>query len=209
MKDVFRWLALVVSAATAFAPRRAGVSAAEGDADLVRAMAGGDGHALAATYDRYGRLVHSLALRIVGDAAEAEDVVQDVFLQAWQQAGRFEASRGSVPAWLLAMARSRAIDRLRARQSRPEGHRADQDFELAADAGLLPDRHAIDVQHAGRVREALHQLPGLQRVAIELAYFEGLTHAEIAARLEQPLGTVKTRIRTGLLRLRATLAGLA
>ena len=179
------------------------------DVARVAGAARGNGAALAALYDRHARAVYSLALRVVTDEADAEEVVQEVFDQAWRQASRYEPARGTVVAWLLNMARTRAIDRLRARRARPD--RAGLESERAWSA--LPARSAdpldaIDTaRDAARVRQALQRLPLLQRVAIELAYFEGLTQTEIAARLEEPLGTVKTRIRVALLKLRDALSG--
>ena len=177
------------------------------DHTTLERMARGDHEALAELYDRHSRLVYSLALRIIRDQGEAEDIVQEVFSQAWRQAGRYEARRGNVIAWLLNLTRSRAIDRLRGRQSRPE---AASDSLLAID---IPDlTMPVDEQlslegRASRVRAAMKELSVLQRVAIELAFYEGLTHVEIAERLELPLGTVKTRIRQGLLKLKDRLAG--
>jgi len=172
-------------------------------------MRRGDADALAELYDRHARPIYSLALRILQDAADAEDIVQEVLSQAWRQAGRFDASRGHVSAWLLTMARSRAIDRLRARRSRPDRGSEMQPLVDLPDAALAIDVQLVSAEQVARVRAALDALPLLQRVAIELAYFEGLTHVEIAARLEQPLGTVKTRIRSGLMKLREALAGVA
>jgi RNA polymerase sigma-70 factor, ECF subfamily len=181
---------------------------AEDVARVARAAAG-DEAALAALYDVHARVVYSLALRIVGDEADAEDVLQDVFDQAWRQAGRYDAQRGTVAAWLLNLARSRAIDRLRARRARPDTSATTSDDAWASlpARGVDPGEALAAARDAEKVRRALHELPALQRLAIELAYFEGLTQSEIAERLEQPLGTVKTRIRNGLLKLREVLSG--
>ena len=179
------------------------------DADCVADVAAGDGAALAALYDAHSRAVYSLALRVVGDEAEAEDVLQEVFAQAWRQASRYDSARGTVAAWLLTMARTRAIDRVRARRARPDMHApgtAEASLDVSA-PGADPSEALAAARDAERVREALRGLPLLQRLAIELAFFEGLTQAEIAERLEQPLGTVKTRIRLGLIKLRDALSG--
>jgi RNA polymerase sigma-70 factor, ECF subfamily len=170
-------------------------------------MARGEGDAVAELYDRHARPIYSLALRILGDTTEAEDIVQDVFSQAWRQASRYSATRGAVGAWLLNLARSRAIDRLRARRARPGGISDDRAADQLIDTGPPADTQVLSSEQVARVRAALDELPLLQRAAIELAYFEGLTHAEIADRLEQPLGTVKTRIRLAMLKLRDVLAG--
>jgi RNA polymerase sigma-70 factor (ECF subfamily) len=171
---------------------------------LVARLAMGDMDAAADLYDRHAAQIYALARRIVRDDGDAQDVVQEVFSQAWRTAGRYESGRGSVAGWLLMITRARAIDKIRARQSRP-----------AAVTDVLPDsipatgRSAADVlvaaEDAGRVREALGALPDAQRTALELAYYEGLTHSQIADRLSEPLGTVKTRIRTALGTLRAKL----
>jgi len=181
-------------------------SAAEDRAAFDR-MAAGDQDALAEIYDRHGRLVYSLAFRILRDQSDAEDVVQDVFSQAWRQASRYDASRGSVLGWLLTLTRSRAIDRLRGRRSRPEPSTDESALNSIPDPAAPADVQAASAAQATHLRAALDGLTVLQRVAIELAFYEGLTHAEIAERLELPLGTVKTRIRQGLLKLRDRLAG--
>ena len=178
------------------------------DLACLRRLVSGDGDALGRLYDRHARSIYSLVLRIVGDEGDAEDVVQEVFAQAWRQAGRHDASRGAVGAWLLVMARTRAIDRLRARRARPDLHVPEDERVMEAIPASTPDAASgiIDAEQARSVQLGLAELPLLQRLAIELAYYEGLTQREIADRLEQPLGTVKTRIRLGLLRLRETLA---
>ena len=179
------------------------------DQHAVRRIADGDADAIAELYDRHARRVYSLALRILGDAPEAEDVVQEVFLQAWRQASRYTATRGVVAAWLQTLTRSRAIDRLRARRPYADAAGGDRAATEAVDSGPPIDWQFLSSEQTRLVRAALERLPLLQRVAIELAYFEGLTHAEIAARLEEPLGTIKTRIRAGLMKLREALAGVA
>jgi RNA polymerase sigma-70 factor, ECF subfamily len=181
-------------------------SAATDQAALER-MARGDHEALAELYDRHGRLVFSLALRILRDQGDAEDIVQDVFSQAWRQAARYESSRGNVIAWLLNLTRSRAIDRLRGRRARPDTAAGDPAALEVPDLSQPVDEQIALSNQAARIRAAVDELSVLQRVAIELAFYEGLTHVEIAERLELPLGTVKTRIRQGLLKLKERLAG--
>jgi RNA polymerase sigma-70 factor (ECF subfamily) len=176
---------------------------AAADHDTIRRVARGDGDALAALYDRHSRAVYSLALRVLGDTNEAEEVVQDVFAQAWRQAARYDTSRGAVVAWLLVMTRSRAIDRLRARRGlQPLAGDSEHALDVLSDPAAGPEREALTAEARSRVRQALEQLPFVQRLAIELAFFEGLTHVEIAERLELPLGTIKTRIRLGLMKLK-------
>lgn len=185
----------------------AGVSRTSADDQVaIERVARGDQSGLADLYDQYARLVYSLALRVLRDAGDAEDVVQEVFCQVWRQASRFDVSRGNLAAWIMMLTRTRAIDALRRRKARPQ---LTSDSEQPERADKSP---AVDVQvmwqgRAKDIRSALDNLPLLQRVAIELAFFDGLTHAEIAEQLEVPLGTVKTRVRQGLLRLRDSLAG--
>ena len=187
------------------ASSRLGVEDRAADAAVLRRMAAGDSGALAELYDRHARGVYSLALRVLQDVHEAEDVVQDVFSQAWRQATRYDAARAAVGAWLLNLTRSRAIDRLRARRARPEAPVDTEGIAAVAGPGMAADDRVISDERGRLVRQALDDLPRLQRVAVELAFYEGLTHVEIAEQLEQPLGTVKTRIRLGLLRLRDVL----
>ncbi len=168
-------------------------------------MASGDGAALRALYDQHARGVFSLAVRILRSQQDAEDLVQEVFVQAWRQAIRYDPGRGTVAAWLLTQTRSRAIDKLRSRRARPEGAEVEGALEQQRDPAAGADVEVVRLEQADAVRRALDGLPHPQRAALELAYYEGLTHVEIAERLEEPLGTVKTRIRQGLLRLRDAL----
>lgn len=176
------------------------------DADrlIVERLARGDAAALAELYDRHGRSVFSLAVRILSDHGEAEDLTQDVFSLAWRNAAKYDPSRGVVAAWLLVTTRTRAIDRLRSRRVRPGAATEDEVRRLDAipDAAPSVELMVADRQMAGRVRDAIALLPADQRLALELAYFEGLSHSEIGERTGTPLGTIKTRIRTGLARLR-------
>lgn len=178
------------------------------DREALARMASGDQGGLADLYDRHGRLVFSLALRVVRDRGDAEDVTQEVFVQAWRQAERFSDARGNVVGWLLNMARSRAIDCARRRRVRPQLAEADTTADVRDD-GPGHDLQFDWRERAQTIRHAMEELPMLQRLAVELAFFDGLTHAEIAEQLEVPLGTVKTRVRQGLLKLRDRLAGVA
>jgi RNA polymerase sigma-70 factor (ECF subfamily) len=151
-------------------------------------------------YDRYSSIVYSIALRVLGDTGAAEDVLQEVFLQLWRNPGVFDSSRGNMAAWLAVIARNRAIDSLRKR--RPETDIADVVVSVEPDlAGDTERARAME-----KIRGVLGDMPAAQRSALEMAYFEGLTHIEIAARTGEPLGTVKTRIRAGLLSLRKAFA---
>lgn len=158
--------------------------------------------ALGALYDRYIRLVYAVALRITGDRETAEEVVQDVFQSIWQTAGSFQPGVGSFSAWLLGIARHRAIDATRSKRERARAREQALDTDRSAGAESHLDDEVARRMLRDAVREALDALPASQRQAIELAYYGGLTRAEIAARLNEPLGTVKTRLRLGLLKLR-------
>jgi len=170
----------------------------------VSRLAAGDMRAAEELYDRYAGQVLALARRILRDDGDAEDVVQEVFSQAWRTAQRFETSRGTVAGWLLVMARTRSIDRLRARQARPDT-RSNLFPDTLAAPGVPVSDLMLSEEQSVRIREALRGLPDAQRSALELAYFEGLTQSEIAQRLTEPLGTIKTRIRTALGTLRQRL----
>jgi RNA polymerase sigma-70 factor (ECF subfamily) len=179
-------------------------------AELLRAMARGDKSALAGLYDSLGKPLYSLAYRVLNDASEAQDVVQDVFLQMWNKAATYDTSRGSVFGWAATLTRNRAIDRVRMRKRRAELlAESAQDLQPAAAAGDGDSAASLWIREkAGAVRSALTQLAPDQQKAIELAFFSGLTQQEIAAKLDEPLGTIKARIRRGLLKLRETLPGL-
>ena len=179
--------------------------AAAEDLRIIRRLAEGDAGAVGDLYDRHGRAVYALACRILRDTSEAEDVVQEVFAQAWRQAGAYDARRGAVAAWLLIMGRTRAIDRLRARTTRSKTIATSDALPDSVDPAGGPEWTAVSLETAARVRAALEGLAEPQRLPIELAYYEGLSQTEIAERLREPLGTVKTRIRSGLLKLRAAL----
>jgi RNA polymerase sigma-70 factor (ECF subfamily) len=180
------------------------------DVELVGRAARGDERAIGQLYDRYGGVLYAVAYRIVGQRADAEDVVLDAFAQAWRDASRFESGRGSVAGWLTTIARSRALDLVRAR-SRRDRITASAAAERPADAPAMgeyrPDpARALDHDERRRqVQQAMQTLSPPQRQAIELAYFEGLSQSEIAERLQEPLGTVKTRVRLGMQKLRECL----
>jgi len=151
---------------------------------------------MAALYDRYSSIVYSVALRVLGDTGAAEDLVQDIFMQLWRSPGSYDSSRGSLGAWLAVISRNRAIDGLRRR--RPESDVEDVIVSVTPDLASEADR----ARAAEKVRGLLRGMPVAQRAALEMAYFEGMTHAEIAAKTGEPLGTIKTRIRAGLTALR-------
>ncbi len=175
------------------------------DLDLIARIREGDQSALDELYRRYSSPVYSLVWKILQNPEESEDVALDVFWQIWRQAERYDLSRGAPPAWIFTLARSRAIDRLRARHRREDRTISFDDPELnldPLDEEKPPDEVASFRQRRDAVREAMKTLSPKQREAVELAFFHGMTHVEIAEKLRQPLGTVKTRIRQGLIRLR-------
>lgn len=185
-------------------------SAETPDVALVRAMAAGDERALGVLYDRWQPLLYSLVLHVVGDPGDAEEVLEDALWQAWRQAGSYTESRGSVRTWLATIARSRALDRVRVRRAARRDVSID-DAPAAAELAIDTDGPAEAAEAADlrtRVRMALSSLPPDQRETVELAYFGGLSQTEIAAATGQPLGTVKTRARLALQKLRTALEGL-
>ena len=171
------------------------------DLALVSAIRAGDASAMASLYDRYSPVVYSVALRVLGDTGAAEDIQQDVFMQLWRNPGAFDASRGNLGAWLAVITRNRAIDALRKR--RPETDPEGVVLSVVPDMAGEADRSRV----AQKVRGVLSTMPGVQRSALEMAYYQGMTHTEIAAKTGEPLGTIKTRIRAGLIALRKAFEG--
>ena len=190
--------------------------ASAADVELVLRMQSGDERALGAFYDRWYPAVSALAARMLKSADDVEDVVEETFWQAWRQASRFAAERGSVATWLLTIARSRALDRLRAtrrlREETLEENRGEaREGSSAAASVAAPNDPSRDVEQRERaaiVRAALSELPTEQREALELGYFGGLSQSEIAERTGQPLGTIKTRMRLAMMKLRDRLSVL-
>jgi RNA polymerase sigma-70 factor (ECF subfamily) len=185
--------------------------ASERDQDLVslvERVATGDQSALAALYDATNRFIYSLVLRVLGDMSSAEEVLIDVYTQVWRQAASYDANRGAPLAWMATIARSRAIDRLR---SGWQDQYRKESLDILGDApanAANPEESAAASERQRFVREALNLLTPEQRRVIELAYYSGLSHSEIAEKLNQPLGTIKTRTRLGMIKLREALAPL-
>ena len=191
---------------TVEAPDTAGEEQARLQAGLLAAWARGDKSALARLYDYLGKPLYSLAYRVTNDASEAQDIVQDVFLQMWHKAATFDSSRGSVFGWAATLTRNRAIDRVRMRKRRTELlAESAPDLQPAATNDSDAAASLWVREKAGAVRAALTQLAPEQQTAIELAFFGGLTQQQIAEKLDEPVGTIKARIRRGLLKLRETL----
>ena len=173
-------------------------------ATLMRSIADGDERAFETLYDRTSRQVYGLVLRITGNVATAEEVLLDAYTQAWRKRTQYDEVRGTPLAWLITIARTRAIDRLRSTRGSDERQAALDEASMHAEATNITA--AMEARDAGRhVRSALEALPGEQREVIELAYYGGMSHSEIAARLGQPLGTVKTRVRLAMMKLREIL----
>ena len=194
---------------TAGGERSAAHLRALSDEELMQLVYRGNAAAFEVIYDRHADAAYSLARRMCGQASLAEDVVQEAFLSMWRSGARYDRNRGSVRTWALGIVHNRAIDALR--------RRAVRDRRLAAEEGIeerIPARERTELEFARRdeareIREALDQLPAEQSRVIELAYFGGLTHVEIADALDTPVGTVKGRMRLGLQKMRATLGGTA
>ena len=166
------------------------------DATLLSAVRSGDEQAMAQLYERYSSIVYSVALRVLGDTGAAEDILQEVFMQLWRSPDVFDPSRGSLAGWLAVITRNRAIDSLRKR--RPETDITEIVVSIEPDLASGADWSRV----LEKIRSALTSMPSTQRSALEMAFFEGLTHTEIAAKTGEPLGTIKTRIRAGLVILR-------
>jgi RNA polymerase sigma-70 factor (ECF subfamily) len=179
------------------------------DTQLMQRMAGGDRDAFAELYDRLSRPLYTTAWRILNDAREAEDIVQEVFLALWQKSSDFERNRGTAFSWAMTLTRNRSIDRIRMRKRRGELLAQSAPEDLGYNQASTSDDSGDDVEskeRAAAVRQAIAALPSEQQQALKLAFFTGLTQQEIAAQLSQPLGTIKARIRRGLLKLRDTVA---
>ena len=177
-----------------------------GLASVVARVAAGDERAVGTLYDLTSRRVFALTLRILRDRGAAEEATLDVFTQVWKQADRYEPSKGTPLGWLLTMARTRAIDLVRSRGRHTDREARLDEATAIPDRGRSPEDAGRDAEDARRVRRALAVLPAEQREALVAAYFGGLSHTEVASALGQPLGTVKTRIRSGLIHLRRLLA---
>ncbi len=181
----------------------------EADEQLMLAVAAGSRTAFTALYERFSTPLYSLALKMLANEAEAQDLLQEVFLSVWNKAGTFRAEKGTAFAWVVSQTRNRAIDRLRSRRRRgelvdahgPELEPSGSVVQSSADQCALSER-------GRQVRSALEQLTAEQRQVLRMAFFEGMTQAEIAQKLEEPLGTIKARAHRGMTRLRATLGFL-
>ena len=182
------------------------------DLTLIRRIVARDETAVAELYDRHSRMIYSLILRILRTPADAEDVLQEVFVRVWTRAETYDERLGSPAAWLARIARNRAIDRFRSKRSRPEIEPVSEtpafDTMPSTSPADNPETLTAEMATAGAIRQAIAALPEGQRTLIEAAFFEGYTHQELASRFGVPLGTVKTRIRTGLIAMRERLEHL-
>lgn len=186
------------------APSHEGAPAAADLADLLKRSARGDQQAFAALYDATSSRAHGLAVRVVRDPAQADEVTQEAYLEIWRTASRFDPARGSAVSWLLTIVHRKAVDRVRSAEAsrRRESTYHHENQPVAHDATAEAAQASLE---ARRVRTALQSLTAVQREALELAYFGGYTHTEVASMLDLPVGTAKTRIRDGLIRLRDTM----
>jgi len=175
---------------------------------LIGRTAQGDEAALGTFYDKTGSQVYGLAFRVLNDSTMAEEVTMDVYMQVWKQAGQFDQGRGNPMVWLAVLTRSRAIDRLRVGKKDREAREPLEEFSDERDEESDPEQRSVYLEQGRIVRQALISLPAEQRVIIELAYFGGLSHSEIATQIGEPLGTVKTRLRLGMVKLRNLLGPL-
>jgi RNA polymerase sigma-70 factor, ECF subfamily len=179
------------------------------DAVLIGRIRGGERAAFIGFYDRYSPLLFSVAAKVLGERKEAEDVLQEVMLVIWNKSGDYDPQLGTLSSWAVAVTRNKALDRLRARTRRLR--LIEEAAALAEDSGVTSYPSANEIVHgrerAELLRDAMKELPADQRMAIELAFFTGLSQSDIAERLQQPLGTIKARIRRGMLRLRELLGG--
>ncbi len=176
---------------------------------IAAALARREESALAELYDRYGGTVHALALRMTGDRGAAQEITMDAFLQVWQQVERYDARQGSLEGWLFTIARSRAIDRLRANRAAKRTRTDEIEADTPQPAKIDPPDEILELSERRRyVRSAMAGLSAAQRAALELAFYQGLSHSEIAEQLGEPLGTVKTRIRQAMSVMRRILTPL-
>jgi RNA polymerase sigma-70 factor (ECF subfamily) len=172
------------------------------DEEVIARLQEGESWAMSVLYDRYARLVFSLALKVLNDPAAAEEAMQEVFVKVWRRAGDYQPDRGKFSSWLTGIAHPQAIDDLRRRHVRPEAAGDEEAAAEVEDSAPVPfDRAVQSIEHQ-QIQEALACIPAEQRSPIELAYFEGLTQQEIAVRLGEPLGTIKTRMRLGMQKLK-------
>jgi RNA polymerase sigma-70 factor, ECF subfamily len=179
------------------------------DSDLVRRLKNREPHAMSDLYDRYGRIAYSLIFRVVRDSATTEDLVQETFLRVWNRVQSFDPERGALGAWILTVARNRAIDYLRSADGRMAAGSIELDRTDNPALFSSFDESALTLDRARRLKSAFEKLNANQRAVIELAYFEGLSQTEMAERMKQPLGTIKTWVRSALKALREELAETA